>query len=141
MSARVTSTFRQFVTTLVVVCLSVCCCQAQMLAHGDSDTQGGGPVEAAAASSCCSGQCASEADPESDEPAVPMRGCKTCCIKGSGLQTGPRLDIPETVVALPPVPEFVEVCVAPEMPVIAPEAAPPYVAPPTLWRLRCAMIV
>ncbi|MHC5114642.1 MAG: hypothetical protein ACYTGP_09465 [Planctomycetota bacterium] len=141
MRALAASTFRQLVTIIVVVCVSICCCQAQMLTYGASDAQGCGPVEMPAPPSCCSGQCATETDPDSDEPPVPAQACKICCIKGSGLKLAPTLDIAELVTALPPVPELVEFVALPETPVLVPEAMLPYVAPPTLLRLRCALLV
>ncbi|MCP3903931.1 MAG: hypothetical protein GY715_09885 [Planctomycetes bacterium] len=141
MKAAAANAFRHFVSTLVVVCVSVCCCQAQILTHGLTDASARGPVAETAAPSCCSGQCPSETGSDSDEPATPMRGCRVCCIKGSGLQTGPTLDLSQDVVALPPMPALVETLDRPASRVIAPEAAPPFVAPPTLLRLRCALVV
>ena len=88
---------RQAITTVVVFSLLICCCQAHVLVRdlsGDgeaADAVGSGP-------SCCESvaSCQPDGDPRSgsegsddgerDKPGG--KGCKSCCVKGSGLKDG-----------------------------------------------------
>ena len=128
---------RQTLTTVLVVCISVCCCQGQLLIEGLSGPDAITAAEAGCASAGC---CAKPAEPQ-DAPKSPTRRCQSCCVKGTGLKA--------TSLTLP-APTVVFVHVHDPAPLIA---TPPSVGsrrplevtvcvdPPTLLRLHCALVV
>ncbi len=131
---------REVVTFVLAMSVSVCCCQAHFLLHGfAAQDDMSAPAVAAESGDCCT-NC--DDAPGDDRPSAPAKGCKSCCVKGSGLKDGVTLPPPDIadVLAVTPAPP-----VLPATPAmfVAAQAAPPtpYVAPPTLLRLRCALIV
>jgi hypothetical protein len=130
---------------MLILSVSICCCDLHTFAAGAAPTASHAATTKAAhcTSSCCSTGITDPADDDSS-PDSDDGGCSTCCIKGSGLKdTGNALlNGPITVVpiAVPPATAFFDL---PNPPMITRPAAPPrhHVDPPTLFRLRCALVV
>jgi hypothetical protein len=128
----------RIMVTTVVVCVSMCCCQAKLLAPcgPDLDAQADGCL----AGSCCNA--GAEQDPaDGDEDPSPS-SCAACCIKGTGLKDV-RVSLPVVVATVVPYPAPVAL--------LTPDAPAPATwaldrtrlrqEPMTLLRLRCALVI
>ena len=132
----------RLIVAVLAVCVSICCCQAQLLLSRLSDTSPVNRLAASAAARCA--RCADK-DPASgrdEAPPAPAGGCQLCgCVKDIGPRdAGPVLAdarvAMKTVSALPvlsPPPHHVQ----------GPQRAMNQLRrqPPTLVRLHCALIV
>jgi hypothetical protein len=132
MSSLFSNLIRRLIVTTLVVCVSVCCCQAKAFAVD------GPALDACAASSCCSAGGEQDGGDQEPEPS----GCNACCIKGTGLKDV-RVALPALVATVVPYPAPVAM-LAPEAParsVPRLDQSRLRVEPVTLLRLRCALIV
>lgn len=129
--------FRRLVAAVLILGLSICCCQAHLLFAGFSD-----PVTVAI-SSCCE-QCPGEepADSQPDERPAPL-GCQACCAKGTGLEQSAVLALSAAdVLALLTLPAAIARS-APDRPeaLHRVDATDLRIEPQTLVRMHCALIV
>lgn len=138
----------QAFTVALIVCVSVCCCQARFLALAmTADDQCGQEISATATTLCCAGNAANadRTDDSGDRSTpVPCDGCTSCCIKAVNPYNGS--------VELPALVETGEVTHTAwhEPATLSPQVAdlpdsatrlPPGVAPPTLLSQCCALII
>jgi hypothetical protein len=138
----------RFITLLVIVSVSVCCCKARFLAAGFGAEQHCGTIAAQTVPGCCSHAPSDDSDRRDDEdtsPKTPAGGCTLCCIKATNLDHGDDallkcLSSTSNAQVLWTVP-------APQAAVEhvrqsgMAEADGPAVPSPTLLRLHCALIV
>lgn len=138
---------RKTIAPVLTVCLSVCCCQGQLLAQGASDTERQATRRSGdTGAACCPGRGDERPDdaPRDQDPAPPLKACKAYCIKGTGLRNaGLTLAIATVdaapIAAMPAA--FVHVRDRGHHRPPGLNAAKRRVAPPTLLRLHCAMLV
>jgi hypothetical protein len=129
---------RRLVAVVTALSLLVCCCHAHFVM---SCVPGSASPESA---SCCCAGCAEEAPaPPREVPGSLPEGCQVCCIKGSGQKDGGTVlllgDAAMPAPALPAVlPPGVE-----SIPAARPRVGlvPQGIAPPTLLRLHCALLI
>ena len=139
MHGRSCSIWHLLTTALLVASVSVCCCSAHVFL---SAIGGGGDADASnCATSCCAAPSGDSSDAPVDEPGDDPTGCQSCCIKGSGLKDGSPTIPALTLVAMLERPVMITTLPATE-PAFRPlDRGPPDVAAPTLWRLRCVLLV
>ncbi len=137
---------RRILAVLIAVSLSICCCRTSFFVHGlsGSDTQ---TVARSVDSmpTCCSGS--QDCDPgeqaPEDEPSEPVQGCKTCCVKGTGLKdagaTLASMDATLITFTLPVT--IVQPKALPQTDAPRIESSVPWVEARSLLRMHCALIV
>lgn len=131
---------QRLIATVLVVSVSICCCQAQVLLHAPSDAALAASCGAPGATpSCCT-------TPANDAPddAPAGDGCQSCCLKGTGLKDAkPVLPdaLPVVTPTLAAVPTFAALPVDVTTLGATDVARRPHVPPTTLVRLHCALLV
>ncbi|MHC4991820.1 MAG: hypothetical protein ACYTGC_12650 [Planctomycetota bacterium] len=130
---------RRLVAAMLAFSMIVCCCQAHFLVHGFSE--GELDDSRAKVESCCSAeQCTSSEDDAPDEPEAPCGTC-TCCIKGLGVKGDTPVVLPLTIAALATAGSVAPVSTPVTAGVRPLDDSRRIVTPPTLLRLRCALVV
>lgn len=131
---------QRFIATILVVSVSICCCQAKVLLHASSDQVAVSCGTTGATPSCCTPPA-----PDSSEDDTPGGdGCKSCCFKGTGLKDAKPV-LPKPVLIAIPMLATPATLVTPAVGVPAAcstdASQVPYFEPPTLVRLHCALLV
>jgi hypothetical protein len=130
-----TNLTQQIITTTLVVCLSVCCCQGQILFDGMAG------FDSEATAGCAAASCCVPSDLPNEGSDGPTRRCQSCCVKGTGLKDT-LLRLPATTIAFLPPSSSATPIALPELSAPqTPMAVITCVDPPTLLRLHCALVV
>ncbi len=145
MPKRLVHLGQHLMVVLLVLSVSICCCDLHLVGSGIARaTHQADAVAASNATVSCCSNCTADGAGDESSPLPDNGGCTTCCIKGSGLKdigvtllTGPITVVPY---AVPAAPQLFDIPNAPKTALLL--AAPRHhVEPPTLLRLRCALIV
>ena len=126
-----------WITALLVVSISICCCQTHLLLHGLSDTDD--RLSAAAASPCCDRCAGEEADPP-ETPSPSPKGCQVCCIKGTGLKDHGAM-LPPGPMLMAPIPALLQVLASSCRTLPLSDCRGQIVEPRTLLSMHCALVV
>lgn len=130
----------KMLTFLLILSVSVCCCQARLLADSTNVTEAKCSAGSAGIPSCCAAQSTDENEQES-----PASNCCDCCLKATHVNTADAELLKFTTADVTAISTVTEIAV-----LVVPEAAllhrNDFVIrysgdPPTLLRLRCALII
>lgn len=137
---------RRMIAVLMAVSLVVCCCQTNFFVHELS----GSDAQTVARSvdsmpTCCSGSqdCDPDEQAPEDEPSEPAQGCKTCCVKGTGLKdVGAKLaSMDATLITFTLPVTIVQPKALPQADAPGIEVSVPWAEARSLLRMHCALIV
>ena len=128
---------------LMIACVSICCCHAHSLTPAPASEAPIASPDFAVA--CCGGCADGGAGDDGGAPVEPPEGCEICCVKGDGLKHGPPAlpdsDLPAETPALPALVVLLPPAATALRHVPPVDQAVLRVEPPTLLRLRCALLV